>query len=78
MKEIHGIARVSNICSDRVGEQTITVIDGGEFVILQKSKSSDAGLTPDQADMLASQLAASAARVRTAIDLDPSDGDRDD
>jgi hypothetical protein len=67
IRESHGIAdarRVETAVMEGKELQGITVIDGADgLVILDKTSNSPAGLTPEQARLLARMLNASAARA---------------
>jgi len=68
IRERHGIANARKIKNPDPGEhdvQTVTVGDGAQHeVIMYVSSSDPTALTPEQAEMLAQQLIASATRVR--------------
>jgi len=67
IRESHGIAdarRVETALMEGKDIQGVTVIDAADgSVILDKSSNSPAGLTPEQARLLAKMLNASAARA---------------
>lgn len=71
IREAHGIANARRVDSATVepkGEQEVSVIDGADgSVILEKTSTSPAGLTPEQARLLARMLNASAARSEKMV-----------
>lgn len=71
IRETHGVANARRIAAARLEDsdiQGVTVADGreGEVVLKLSSSSFPAGLTPQQARMIAKLLVASALRVETA------------
>lgn len=67
IRETHGIAdarRVETASMKGEDVQGVSVIDGADgSIILDKTSNSPAGLTPEQARLLAKMLNASAARA---------------
>lgn len=65
IREIHGVADCTKVSVGMSDHHEVTVTDHGDLVWLSiGGMTYPAGLTPEQADMIARQLTASAKRVR--------------